>query len=438
MILFVSDNGSGGREPRTVVFLAAYDSQLKWCAPLRDELARRGFDWQVVVPRRRSALSAGQQAAAGFDVVRFVDDIELRETALAADVVVSALAGPANEALLVDIGDRLGTAGRSGAPLGPVFVTGWVGVIIENHTAGYLNRCGSDIVAVNSRTELEHFLTVAQALQLPADNLLLTGLPILGGPPQPARNGPVRRVLFADQPTVPQRAEDRRYLYRQLLDYAGAHPDREVRLKPRHRPEEGTFHRMRYHPETLLAGLHRPANFAIDYTPIIEQLPETDLLLTVSSTASLEALHTGCQVGLVLDLGVHEKLGNHVFVGSGLLRTFAQLTADDIGRPDSDWMSNYLVDTGALPAEVLADRVEDLLASGRRPSRVVHCSPYFVSAAAHHRAIRTAGDSAVFGGANASWRRRVGRIGRAVLPPVLVKPMRRLATPASRSLGRLG
>ena len=63
---------------------------------------------------------------------------------------------------------------------GPVVVTGWVGVIIEKITAGYLDRVGSDIVAVNCVDDLEHFVTVAQQLELSSDNLLLSGLPILG------------------------------------------------------------------------------------------------------------------------------------------------------------------------------------------------------------------------------------------------------------------
>ena len=94
-------------------------------------------------------------------------------------------------------------------------------------------------------------------------------------------------------------------------------------LKPRHRIGEDTYHRMRHHPETLLAGTELPANFSIDYTPIGEQLPTVDLLITVSSTACLEALDHGSRVALVLDLGLHERYGNHVFLDSGLLRTCA-------------------------------------------------------------------------------------------------------------------
>ena len=82
---------------------------------------------------------------------------------------------------------------------------------------------------------------------------------------------------------------------------------------------------MRHHPERLLAGDDLPPNVRFDYTPIAEALPTTDLLLTMSSTACLEALDHGCRVGLILDLGVHERYGNHVFLDSGLLRTFSQL-----------------------------------------------------------------------------------------------------------------
>ena len=45
-------------------------------------------------------------------------------------------------------------------------ISGWVGVIIEKIIAGYLERFATDIVAVNSRSELATFETVARNLQL--------------------------------------------------------------------------------------------------------------------------------------------------------------------------------------------------------------------------------------------------------------------------------
>ena len=88
-------------------------------------------------------------------------------------------------------------------------VTGWVGVIIEKITAGYLDRVGSDVVAVNCVDDLEHFVTVAQQLELSSDNLLLSGLPILGSTAAPPAlrsraPRPVRRP--ADRPAVRPRS----------------------------------------------------------------------------------------------------------------------------------------------------------------------------------------------------------------------------------------
>jgi hypothetical protein len=270
---------------RQALYIASFDSQLKWCAGIRDELTARGWKERVVVPPLRPQLSPEQVRDAGFRSVETLSWPEIRDAAVASDAVVCGLPGPVVKTFLRELSDALV---RRGA-LGPVIVAGWVGVIIEKITAGYLDRAGADVVAVNSAKDLAHFTEVADALQLPVDNLLLAGLPFLSGTPQPERDR-IRRVLFADQPTVPAARGERDFLYRKLVEYARVHPEREVRLKPRHRPAEGTFHRMRHHPEHILSGSSLPPNFRIDYEPIAKVLPRTDLLITMSSTASLEAI----------------------------------------------------------------------------------------------------------------------------------------------------
>jgi hypothetical protein len=369
------------------LYVAAFDSQLKWCARIRDELERRGFSTEVVRPDSRSALSPQQIADAGFDEVPVLPREELIDRMLAVDVVVCSLQGPATQSILFALAERLQGAERleGTAGPGPVVVTGWVGIIIEKITAGYLARCGSDVVAVNSVADAEHFRHAARHLQIPADNLLLAGLPFLSSSPSPPGSADVKRLLFADQPTVPDRAAEREHLYAGALAYARAHPDREVLLKPRHRPDEDTFHKMRFHPEVLLGSAELPPNFRIDYTPIATLLPSVDLLVTVSSTACLEALDHGCRVALVLDLGVHERYGNHVFLESGLLRTWEQITADDLGTPEPEWLASYFFPRTRSSTEAIADRVETLLASGERPAAGVWSSAYFRSALALDR-----------------------------------------------------
>ena len=427
------------------LFLAAFDSQLKWCGQIHDEFVRRGFETRVLVPDVRSALSPQQIMAAGIHHVERASWSESVRHAVDYDVVVCGLSGPLVKAFGFALADQLHARGGSA----PILVTGWVGVIIEKIVAGYLDRCGSDVVIVNSTGDLEFFRSAAKWLDLPTENLLLAGLPFLSSAPRPPRLGPIRRVLFTDQPTVPGSRAERLYLYRRLLRYAARHPDREVVLKPRHRPGEDTFHRMRHHPEDLLDGEEMPANFRIDYTPVSEILPSVDLLITMSSTACLEALDAGCRVGLVLDLGVHERYGNHVFLESGLLRTFDDLAEDDIGHPNRDWFRSYFFDRSGRVAEVVADRVNELRESGLRPSRAVWQTAYYRSARQAHGEI-TADDGAVSRPARhkraaALWNRRrrhgpvrgtLAHVTWALTPPILNDSLRRAAR-RNRLLNRM-
>lgn len=411
---------------RSALLVAAFDSQLKWCSRIRDELVARGFDCTAVVPDARSALSPQQVRDAGFDLVEHRSWDEVVEAALAHDVVIASLAGPQTQRLSIEL--AMASAKRP-AP-GPVVVSGWVGIIIEKITAGYLDRSGTDVIAVNSVTDLAHFRHAAHLLDIPDDGLVLTGLPFLSVNPTPAASGPIRTLLYADQPTVPASAFERRYVYEKLIDYARAHPDRAVLLKPRHRPEEDTFHRMKHHPADLLAGVELPPNFAIDYAPIAESLPHVDLLLTMSSTASLEAIDFGCRVALVADLGVNERYGNHVFLDSGLLRTFEDITADRIGEVSPTWRASYFDGRDRPPAQVIADRIEKLLATGERPSHAVWASSYFRGSIGLYRAKQAADASAP-----GLWKRRINQFGGVLgtviylannlLPPIIARPLRR-------------
>ena len=416
------------RAPRALL-VAAFDSQLKWAAHLGAELAERGFDCRYVAPRERVALSADQVQAAGADRVDLVWKDEILDLALDVDVVVLALAGPQVRHFTLDLAERLAAEPREEPA--PVMVAGWVGVIIEKITAGYLDRSGADVVAVNARHELDHFREVAHLLDIDPGNLLLSGLPLLSTSPRPQPASPVRTVLFADQPTVPDTAADRLYVYRRLAAYARRHPNRRVLLKPRHRQGEDTFHRMHHHPEELLSGDELPANLTVEYRPIPELLRETDLLVTMSSTACLEAIDHGVRVALVLDLGVHERYGNHVFLDSGLLRTFDQLEADDIGSPSAAWVDSWFGGRSVTPAQAVVDRVEKLLATGERPSLAAMTSPYQQGAIELHRA-RLSGEVPDPPGPWTRRRKRHGvvkgtalQLGIWLIPPAALKPLKK-------------
>ena len=142
--------------------------------------------------------------------------------------------------------------------------------------------------------------------------------------PHPIRTT-INTVLFSDQPTVPATQSERLYLYRASARLRPPAPgSRGIVRSPGTGLEESTFHRMRHHPERLLAGEELPRTCVSTTRRSLRRCLTTDLLLTMSSTACLEALDHGRRVGLILDLGVHERYGNHVFLDSGLLRTFSQ------------------------------------------------------------------------------------------------------------------
>jgi hypothetical protein len=415
--------------PRSALLIAAFDSQLKWCAGIRDELAARGFATRVVVPDLRSALSDRQIRDAGFERVDRLPWDDLVTACLTSDVVVSSLAGPLTHRLTLDV-----AAGLTGDEIGPVLVSGWVGIIIEKITAGYLDRSGTDVVAVNSVADLAHFRSTGDALGIPTDNLVLSGLPFLSSAPRRPRGDAITTILYADQPTVPAGRAERAYVYRRLVEHARRHPEQTVLLKPRHRPGEDTFHRMTHHPADLLADETLPDNFRIDHTPVRELLPRVDLLVTMSSTACLEAIDHGCHVALVLDLGVHERHGNHVFVDSGLLRTFDQIDVGDIGRPSPALLESWFGGRDRPASTVIVDRVEELLASGVRPSRDVWRTAYFAGAP-DLTEDRAPGPPRWM---SRAWARRVRARGRVrgtadyaatvLLPPAVVVPARRLAS----------
>jgi hypothetical protein len=64
-------------------------------------------------------------------------------------------------------------------------------------------------------------------------------------------------------------------------------------------------------------------------------------LLTVSSTAALEAVSRGVPSVVLTDLGISESLGNHFFVGSGMLASFDELIAGRWPEADAGWLARH-------------------------------------------------------------------------------------------------
>lgn len=419
---------------RQLVVVAAYDSQMKWAVGLAKEFEAAGWTWSILVPSDlRHSLSAEQLSAAGAPGYHALIWDDLLATAREADCVVLSLQGPLVERFTDDLALLQRAQPRAKEP---VVVTGWVGIIIEKVVAGYLDRARSDVIAVNSADNLREFLNAGRQLQIPSDNLLLSGLPLLPARPAPLRTGPITTVVLADQPTIPKDSWDRTYLYQRYFDYATAHPERRVLLKPRHRPGESTFHRSELHPEAAIQLLPpAPPNFEITYVPITDLLDSVDLLLTVSSTAALESIGAGVRTAFVGDLGVHEKYGNHVLINSGLIVSFDDLIADRLPSPDPSWLEDMFVSTDDLrPSQRILRRVTELceLSPADRPSAICSRGRYLSSRLAIHEARQSmpavtrqpTGHGSAYRPLKDAARRRLSHLAMALLPAGLYRKLR--------------
>ncbi|WP_433402354.1 DUF6716 putative glycosyltransferase [Streptomyces sp. CA-146814] len=382
-------------EPRPalrVAVLADSDTRWKWGALTArrltagaagaDERGTRPVEVSGLLLRGRATPTPRQLAEVGevgieAEKVREVTAVEFLHTVRDEryDVVVLALVGGGVQAMLHGLA-ALNLTRR------PVIVTGYVGVVYEKLADGLLLRHGADIVLANSAHDAERFRAVYEGVGADASAVTEAALPFLGGAPYAPEEGR-DTVVFAAQPSVPASRADRTYLLRRLVEHARLHPRREVLLKLRSKPGEHTTH-IEELPYQKLAqkvpgGL--PPNFRLVYGHMGEVLDRTDLLVTVSSTAALESLHRRIPTAVLTDLGVREPLGNHHFVGSGLLTSWDRLDGGYRPRPDEEWLAGQGVAADGsygTAYDTARAKVAGLLADPQLPP----LAPYYTPATA--------------------------------------------------------
>jgi hypothetical protein len=349
------------RPARSVAILADTDSRWKWAV----HLARRLHPALPVGGYQLSSSDAPpsprQLQAAGIEPARV--------RTVTAGELVNALAADAPDVLVVSLPGGgvqavLHLLAAAALPRRPLVVTGYVGVVYEKVAEGLLLRAGADLIAANSPADLDRFRSVLRGAGGDDGSLVLTRLSFLG---EPGRRPSGRfTVTFAGQPGVPATRWQRRYLVERLAAHAASHPERDVLLKLRALPGEQVTHAEPYPYDQLVRGLGaaRPANLRVVAGDMGRALDRTDLLVTVSSTAAVEAIHRGVPTAVLTDFGIRESLGNAYFLGSGCLASFDDLDAGVVPAVDARWARrNGLGSTiDELPA-----RVAQLLAQDRLP-----------------------------------------------------------------------
>ncbi len=329
--------------PRRVLVVASYDSFLKAGICLARRFGEQGAELTIRVLRSRAGqLSDAQLHDLGLHVAPTfcaLSDLVTRAELEQFDLVIVSLAGRPTATFIRRFAGLWGGASRR-----PLLVALYPGLVFRFHYEGMSWRMGADRVLLNSPHDYEMYRALYAASGQVECNGMTAGLALLPGQRRaPRAMSAAAKLLFVGQPTVPASREGRAYLLRSLVEFARRNPDTQVLVKPRHRPGEMTLHRTRYHLSTLLkyAG-PVPSNFELTYQPLDELWHDITLCVSVSSTAVLEAIWRGIPARVVTDLGIHENLGNHFFLGSGLLASLSTLESRAPFVLDEAWASRHM------------------------------------------------------------------------------------------------
>ncbi len=334
---------------RRFLVVADSDSYVKWGAALASRLPA---DWEAelvvlstpVMPSERQLRAAVAGSAFTPESVRTleVDELEQHVATHRPDVVLLSLRGPLVRVIAPLVGR---------GPDRPVLVSGFPGLTIPAEPKAIVYREQVDLIVLHSRREVREFRANAERLGLPVEFGLAT-LPFLPDAPHADVEAGDGRddLVFAAQAKVPVEREDRVRLLGWLADAARRRPSRRVVVKVRARRGEAQTHAEAYDFAELLGdpavraelGGTLPANLIVEDGPMSEQLERAAALVTVSSTAVLEAIAAGIPAILVDEFGVSPKLINTVFEGSGLFGGADELAAWTGRHPEPEWRDdNY-------------------------------------------------------------------------------------------------
>jgi hypothetical protein len=330
--------------PIRVLAVADSDSYVKWGAAL---VARMPPEWEAVTVLLASPVlpSANQLSAAlGREAAEHPAVLELRALGarvaeMRPDVVLLSLRGP-----LVKVVVR--TVVRAAA-VRPILVTGLPGISIPANRKAIAHRAQADLFVLHSHREVREFSRVAEEMGI-VRRFALATLPFL-----PDRIPTARAdgdVIFAAQAKVPREKRDRVALLSWLAESARRHPYRRVVVKVRAERGEQQTHFESHDYADLIPELSPPPppNLVVAGGAMEAHLAGAAALVTVSSTAAIEAVALGVPTLVMEDFGVSPDLINTVFEESGLLGNCGDLVEGRFKRADAAWRSdNYFHD----PAE---------------------------------------------------------------------------------------
>lgn len=247
------------------------------------------------------------------------------------DAVLVACIGPVAELVIDQLHRRVRRR--------PVLLTGLPGISFPAKWKGVFFRARADLFVLHSHREVRAYRDLARAGGTDPHFALAT-LPFarsaVGGAVDGRTDGVRDAVVFAAQPSVPADELDRRRIVGWLVETALRHPEWRVVVKVRAASGEHQTHREQY-PYPVLLPADAPPNLVVASGPMAQHLDRAVALVTVSSTAVLEAVARGVPALTLTDFGVSRTLINEVFVDSGLEGDATDLVAGRFGTVRPEW-----------------------------------------------------------------------------------------------------
>jgi hypothetical protein len=337
------DHAPAAAERLRLVAIADTDSYVKWAAALIGTVPER-WDVSLLVLQTPLVVSDAQLAAAlassglpGDSVERAeYPDLSRRLAELRPDAVLVAARGPLVRVLARDLATMRPR---------PVIVTGLPGISIPATRKAVLYRTQCDLFVLHSRRELRAFGELS-ARTGTAHRYALATLPFArraSAPVEAPARDAAKDLVFAAQARVPAERADRLRVARVLREAALADPERRVVVKLRAARGEHQTHVERHGYAELLAELGpMPPNLVTSTAPMARALASAEGLVTVSSTAAIEAVASGIPVIALDTFGVSPELINEVLADGGLLGSEDDVVARRFRHPDPQWLDdNY-------------------------------------------------------------------------------------------------
>ncbi|MCP2637090.1 hypothetical protein K0817_011030 [Microbacterium sp. HD4P20] len=361
-----------------IIAIADTDSYVKWAAALLGTVADR-HDVTLLVLETPLVVSESQRAAALSDSGLATHDVEripyarlsARLGELRPDAVLLAARGPLVRVLARDV---------AALRPRPVIVTGLPGISIPATRKALVYRTQCDQFIVHSRRELREFTALSERTGFGARFALAT-LPFArtgGGAgsvgdeaSQASGERPPTDLVFAAQARVPATRTDRLRIARMLVRAAQADPSRRVVVKLRAADGEHQTHiEHDGYPELLATFGPLPPNLVTSTAPMSRALDTAQGLVTVSSTAAIEAIARGLPVIALDTFGVSRALINETLADAGLLGSEEDIVARRLRHPAAGWLhDNYFHPAEADDWEEVAAELITRRRAGELPPR---------------------------------------------------------------------